>query len=340
MPRTRRSGRSRDRIEVEVLHRVALALASSLSFHEVLDALARELVFAIDRAGECAISLWDVEGDKLVDAAAHTEHGPPSWPRGLNENPLAQYPHTRALLQAGKGCYVYRITDTELLLEDREVLETWGWRAAVELPLVVEGRSVGLIEVADYDSARRWSRRDIAFCQTIATQAALAVRNAQLYDDLRRRADRDSLTGLLNHRAFYERLGQELARADRGGYALAVMMVDLDNFKKLNDSRGHIVGDEALRMTASALQLVSRADDVAGRVGGDEFAVILLEVGDDVELITRRALKAIAGDELVTASAGIAVAARNELDPVRLMARADLALLQAKAGKQSMRLPA
>ena len=313
---------------------MALALASSLSFSEVLNALARELVFAIDRACECAISLWDVEGDQLIDAAAYTEQGPPTWPRGLNENPLSEYPHTRTLLQAGRGCYSYRITDLGLRREDRDVLQTWGWRAAIELPLVVEGRSVGLIEVADYRSARPWSQRDITFCQTIASQAALAVRNAQLYEDLRDRVDRDSLTGLLNHRAFYERLGQELARAHRAGYLVAVVMVDLDNFKQLNDSRGHLVGDEALRSTADALRSACRADDIAGRIGGDEFAVILVGVREDVEMVSRRVVRTIADDGLLTASLGVAVAAVDELDPVRLMARADLALLEAKAGRQ------
>jgi diguanylate cyclase (GGDEF)-like protein len=336
--RSRRNGRSRDRVELEVLQRVALALASSLSFDEVLNALARELVFAIDRAGECAISLWDVEGDKLIDAAAYTEHGPPTWPRGQNENALSDYPHTRELLQAGRGCYCYGITDPHLRHEDREVLATWGWRAAIELPLVVEGRSVGLVEVADYRSARKWSQRDIAFCQTIAAQAAVAVRNAQLYEDLRERVDRDSLTGLLNHRALYERLGQELARAHRAGYVLGVVMVDLDDFKQLNDSRGHLVGDEALRSTAAALQSACRAEDVAGRVGGDEFAVILVGVGDDVEMISRRVARSIAEDGLVSASLGVAVAQRDELDPVRVMARADLALLEAKAGRQKVGL--
>jgi diguanylate cyclase (GGDEF)-like protein len=335
-----RNRRNRDRVELQVLQRVALALASSLSFSEVLNALARELVFAIDRACECAISLWDVEGDKLVDAAAYTENGPPSWPRGLNENPLSEYPHTRALLQAGRGCYSYRITDPGLRREDRDVLETWGWRAAIELPLVVEGRSVGLVEIADYRSARPWSERDTAFCQTIASQAALAVRNAQLYEDLRQRVDRDSLTGLLNHRAFYERLRQELARAHRGSYQVAVMMIDLDSFKQLNDSRGHLVGDEALRCSADALQSVCRTDDIAGRVGGDEFAVILVGVGDDVEMISHRMVRTIADSSPVTASLGVAVAGKDDLDPVRLMARADLALLEAKAGRQRVGLRA
>ena len=163
----------------------------------------------------------------------------------------------------------------------------------IELPLVVEGRSVGLIEVADYRSSRRWSHRDIAFCQTIASQAAMAVRNAQLYEDLQQQADRDSLTDLLNHRAFYERLGQELGRGHRDGTRVGVMALDLDNFKAMNDSRGHLAGDKALVVVAAAILGCARQSDVAGRLGGDEFAVILPDVGDEVELVARRVLAAI-----------------------------------------------
>jgi len=337
----RRGTPERDRRELEVLHRVAVALSQSLSTSEVLTALTRELVFGVERACECAISLWDEGRDMLIDAAAWTIHGAPAWPRGQVENPLEDYPATRRLLQRGRGWLEYRWSDPELPPNDREVLELWGWKSLIEMPLVVEGRSVGLIEVADYRSSRRWSERDGAFCQTIASQAAMAVRNAQLYEDLQRRADRDSLTDLLNHRAFYERLGQELARAQREGATVGVMAVDLDDFKSVNDSTGHLAGDKTLVLVASAIRTACRASDVAGRVGGDEFAVILPGVGDDIELVARRILATISNDAGVAASLGIAVSEPGELDPLLVMARADRSLLEAKrAGKRTYRLSA
>jgi diguanylate cyclase (GGDEF)-like protein len=331
----------RDRRELEVLHRVAVALSQSLSTSEVLTALTRELVHGVERASECAISLWDERRDMLIDAAAWTIHGAPAWPRGQVENPLEDYPLTRTLLQRGRGWLEYRVTDPDLAPNDREVLELWGWKALIEMPLVVEGRSVGLIEVADHHSARRWSQRDAAFCQTIASQAAMAVRNAQLYEDLQRRADRDSLTDLLNHRAFYERLAQELSRAARDGTRVGVMAVDLDDFKSVNDSTGHLAGDRTLVLVAAAIRNASRATDVAARVGGDEFAVILPAVGEDVELAARRILTAISAEAGVAASLGMAVSDAGESDPLLLMARADRSLLEAKrAGKKTYRLSA
>ena len=107
----RRSTPDRDRRELEVLHRVAVALSQSLSTSEVLSALTRELVLGVERACECAISLWDEPRDLLVDAAAHTVHGAPAWPRGQVENPLDEYPATRALLQRGRGWADTGLTD-------------------------------------------------------------------------------------------------------------------------------------------------------------------------------------------------------------------------------------
>jgi len=337
----RRGTPDRDRRELEVLHRVAVALSESLSISDVLFALTRELVLGVERACECAISLWDEPRDLLIDAAAYTENGPPAWPRGQVENPLSDYPATRKLLRRGRGWGEYRMTDPDISANDREVLDIWGWRAMIEMPLVVEGRSVGLIEVADYHSSRRWSRRDIAFCQTIASQAAMAVRNAQLYENLQQRADRDPLTGLLNHRAFYDRLAQELSRAARDNTSVGVLAIDLDDFKSVNDARGHLAGDKTLVLVADAIRNCSRASDTAGRLGGDEFALILPAVGAEIEMVARRIIATIGRTAAIGASVGASASEPGEIESLLLMARADRSLLDAKdAGKQTYRLSA
>jgi diguanylate cyclase (GGDEF)-like protein len=340
---TRSDGRHADRRrrELEVLHRIAVTLSRSLSVNEVLDALARELMFAVDRASECALSLWDVEGDQLVDIAAATEAGPVSWPRGEVFAPLDLYPATRTMLSRGRGYLEYRTTDPDLRQADRDVLEHWRWRSAIEIPLVVEGRSLGLIEVADHRSARAWSQHDVEFCQTIASQAALAVRNAQLFEDLQQQVDRDPLTGLLNHRAFYERLAGEMARARRAGHDLAVLVFDLDNFKMLNDSRGHLAGDDALRALAELLTVSCRSGDVPGRLGGDEFALILPGPTVDAQAAARRLIGEAQRRAHLSLSIGCATLAADDRSAIRLVARADRALLDAKAdGKRTLRVAA
>jgi diguanylate cyclase (GGDEF)-like protein len=337
-----RHSSGRDRRELEILHRVALTLSATLSFDDVLAALTRELVFGVERADECAISIWDRETDLLIDRAIFAAQGTAARSEKQVVDTINDYPETRKMLERGAGFLEYRITDPDLRQEDREVLEIWGWRAVIELPLAVEGTSVGLIEVADYKSARPWSARDIAFSRTIASQAAMAVRNAQLYEDLQLRADRDSLTELLNHRAFYDRLEAELARTSRSGGVLAVVLIDLDDFKSLNDTRGHLVGDATLREVAAALTTTCREADVIGRLGGDEFGFILPGAdGVQAEFMWRRILAALLSGPGVSASAGVAVSNPGEFQPLAVMARADASLLAAKqGGKRTLRLSA
>jgi diguanylate cyclase (GGDEF)-like protein len=326
---------ARDRRQLEVLHRVAVALSHSLAFSDVMDALARELTHAIERASECTISVWCREDDALEVAAVYMrDAGVSEHDRG-DVYRLADFPDSRTLLEACSGHLEQRATDPGLSADVRRMLDEWGWRTWLALPLVVDDRSVGLIELADHRSARRWSLRDIAFCETIASQAALAIRNAQMYEDLRSRVDRDPLTGLLNHRAFYQRLEEEAARGARAGRPVVVMMLDLDNFKALNDSHGHLAGDEALRRTGEALRSVCRSGDVAARLGGDEFALILPETADTTAA-AERVLAAVHSIARVSASLGVATGCGPGTSAVQL---ADDSLLRAKqAGKRRFRV--
>jgi diguanylate cyclase (GGDEF)-like protein len=110
-----------------------------------------------------------------------------------------------------------------------------------------------------------------------ADVAGLAITNADTSAHLLAQATSDPLTGLLNHRAFQERVENEVARAQRYGRPLAIVLLDLDYFKSINDSYGHQAGDAALMQAASLLEEGARAGDVLGRIGGDEFALLLPE---------------------------------------------------------------
>ena len=115
----------------------------------------------------------------------------------------------------------------------------------------------------------------------ITEREALLAETERLLAEAIERADRDPLTGLLNHRAFHKRLEEEADRAQREGTPLAVAMLDLDNFKFFNDAYGHLAGDDVLRRVAGALQRHCRSYDTLARFGGDEFALLMPGLGAD-----------------------------------------------------------
>ncbi len=148
----------------------------------------------------------------------------------------------------------------------------------------------------------------------------------------------DPLTGLLNHRAFQERMSQELRRAEREGYSVSIVALDVDHFKEINDRWGHAAGDEALTMLARSIRAELRPSDVCGRVGGDEFMLAITRSGvEETKYIVDRLRTRIAAmefgpaDESLTLSAGISEFPRHSLSQDELMHLADGAMYWAKS---------
>ena len=152
-----------------------------------------------------------------------------------------------------------------------------------------------------------------------------------------REALKDSLTGMLNHRALQDRLREELARAARTETPLAVLALDVDGFKAVNDAHGHAVGDDALRRIAAAMRDELRASDVCGRVGGDEFVIVLpgADVGTAAgvaERLRSRVVRTAAAVDLpLTVSIGVAGFPRHSTDQDALLHYADSAMYWSKS---------
>ena len=170
----------------------------------------------------------------------------------------------------------------------------------------------------------------------------MAIRNAQLVSELRRLADRDPLTGLLNHRAFYEALEAQHARSVREDQPLAVLIVDLDDFKAHNDRHGHLHGDQTLRGVADTITTVTRSGDIIGRIGGDEFALALPNASvADVEAIAHRLISSLQKRTGLTASIGVTLNPRRTSTFLEVVELADDALRLAKsAGKRNVQVAA
>ena len=160
------------------------------------------------------------------------------------------------------------------------------------VPLLSRDTVVGLLGLFGNESL---PEQTCALAESMGAQLGVAVDNARRYEEAVDLADRDPLTGLLNHRAVHARLEQELRRANRSGLDCAILMMDLDAFKALNDTYGHQVGDAVLKDVAAELRSVVRASDVVGRYGGDEFLAILPDTGaESARVLAERLVEALA----------------------------------------------
>jgi len=206
-------------------------------------------------------------------------------------------------------------------------------------PLVSQGQVIGILYVEDLDKDPVILEAQQLTVERFAEQIALSLVNVQLRDTLHRQSVTDSLTTLFNRRYLDETLKRELYRAQRKKQPLAVIMLDLDHFKRINDTYGHDVGDAVLRMVAQQIRNNIRESDLACRFGGEELVIVLGEC--DVESALQRAetiRKAIAALEIdhgdhsimVTASFGVAVYPEHGAEAQDLLQAADQALYEAK----------
>jgi diguanylate cyclase (GGDEF)-like protein len=224
----------------------------------------------------------------------------------------------------------------------KEEAERQGERgSALSLPLTGELGRLGSLTVYS-GSERRIGRKVGARLDSIVARAVPALDNAFRYREVRRLADVDALTGLRNRRFFYETLQRECKRAQRYGRSLALLVLDLDDFKAINARVGHLAGDEVLAETGARIRGALRASDIACRVGGDEFAIILPEAGSgQAAQLYERVQQAVSSTpagaiDRLTLSGGVTALAETD-DATAFFERADEALYRAKeSGKAQL----
>jgi diguanylate cyclase (GGDEF)-like protein len=213
---------------------------------------------------------------------------------------------------------------------------------SIGLRSLVDGHEyLGAISIARH--GKPFTRDEEELLEYLAGQAVVSVENASLHEAVERQAVTDELTGLANVRAFLDTLDRELERSRRFGTPLGLVMVDLDDFKRVNDTYGHQQGDAVLAQVAGVLRESSRELDTAARYGGEELAMILPQTdASGAELLAERVREAIEslpvrrvdgkGSLRVTASFGVAAAPESGSDRMDLIAVADAALYTAKRG--------
>jgi diguanylate cyclase (GGDEF)-like protein len=358
--RLSRAAEERNR-QLSALIGASRAMTSTLDLDELLEVVCRQAALALD-AGSSYIYEYDAEAEAMVWLAEHQRDASHSFEEPLGTvYPIGDLPQDLAVVRTRQPVEV-RLDDPELEGEMRRQLLEWEEQSSLMVPLIVGGEVVGSLEVSEAVYPRHFTEQEIALCVALGEQAAVAIHNAQLYRQVReqketieRQATMDGLTGLFNHRFFWERLRDEVARARRYGHPLSLLMLDLDDFKLVNDRFGHPVGDELLRAVGHALQTqIRQGVDCAARYGGEEFAVILpateseLEGGalDGAVTTAERVRNAIAGLRApladpawqgITVSIGVATLPLHADGAEDLVAQADRALYAAKVrGKDSV----
>ncbi len=231
---------------------------------------------------------------------------------------------------------------------DREVLALRRVAEAVLVPLRADGAVAGHLLVADRrGEGRAFTDADLRLLVTVANHAGVALSNARLIERLHDEARHDELTGLPNRASFRESLESACAASEAGADAFAVMLLDFDGFKAINDTLGHSAGDEVLRVIGSRLAASVAGAAAVARLGGDEFAVLAPGCRDegDARALAGRLLSAFDDPVLVGdarlhlgGSLGIALAPLHTSDATDLMRAADVAMYAAKAGAGGLRL--
>ncbi len=217
--------------------------------------------------------------------------------------------------------------------------------ALIAVPLIARGRLKGTLNIYRVGEHAAFTDEEFLLAKRFGDAAALALDNAHIRARLEHQAETDALTGLYNHRAFHDRLRRELLRASAAHDTVALVMLDLDDFKKVNDVYGHGIGDQLLHQVADVLRASVRSTDIVCRVGGEEFAVIVPS-GDVQSSI---ALGARVGEQLakleadavgrLTASTGVAVGPENAANPRELVACAEVAMMTAKSRGKGLVVP-
>lgn len=317
----------------EALRDSAEALTSTLSLDEVLDRILKDLKTVVHHD---AAHMMLIE-DGIAQVVRCTGYAEIGFEEMLlsRKFKISEIPHLRAFVERKEPV---TISSTRNSPEWTNLPEVSWIRSYAGAPIRIREKVIGFLGV-DSGTPGFFSEKDSLRLRAFADQAAIALENARLYEHIQHLARTDELTGLLNRRGLLEDGEKELARCLRYGNSLAAILVDIDNFKEINDQYGHPVGDQLLQRVANHIKNQVRGFDLVARMGGDEIFILLPETtADQAAGLAERirssieSLPLMAGNtELsITLSLGVHAISAEKENLLSLFMKTDQALYQAK----------
>ena len=316
----------------------------AVSLEEAGEALARVTQEAIEAEQATLLMADDEDRIRHVKTVGANGGFEQTLRHQISGLPTSEFRLWRIAAREQKPIFIENAAAARLLPED--LVRALGVKSYVAFPLLGEDRALGMVLCSQVRAPRAWTNEERQLVAQLALEGSLVVENASLratehqrLDELSHQAFHDSLTELPNRALFADRLGLALARTSRRKVAVAVLFLDLDGFKPINDRFGHEAGDRLLRAVAERVRACVRPEDTVARLGGDEFTVLLedivdvryaIGVAERIEETLREPFPIDGHEARVTASIGIAVSSGPDTSPEDLMRNSDRAMYLAK----------
>ena len=331
-----------DNRSLETILEITCAITATLDTVEVLDTIVKR-VADVMQADRCSIVLVAKEDEGYI-LAAHDN--PDAHEKKVN---LKKYPEITEAIEKRKPVILEDMINHPIMSNVRGNIENLEGMSVLVVPIVIEDVVLGTLFLRTKRSESGFTKKEVEFCQVVANSSFHSIKNARLFTQVSREKEElkelsvtDQLTSLFNHNYFYQRLSGELEGAYRYGTSIALLMMDIDDFKRINDTHGHRAGDAVLREVAACIKSSVRQTDVVARYGGEEFAIILphtiMESGVEKAVMLKNILaeKSFAGLNKgeITMSMGIAAytVVEKEMNVGDFVNDADNALYTAKRG--------
>jgi two-component system cell cycle response regulator len=255
---------------------ISNAITSTLDSREVLYSIVKKISEVI-QVSRCSIVRIDTHESKGSVVATNEDANIFNLLIDLEK-----YPEIKRVLETREIVVINDTQSDPIVDKVRNVLSEIQVRSLLVLPVIMKQNVIGTLLLRTCRKDRSFNEREIQLCQIVANASANALINASLFESmelaniqLERLATTDGLTNIFNHRYFYVRLDEEFNRSERYKTPLSIIMVDVDNFKDINDTYGHRTGDLVLKELANILKSLIRKSDIVARYGGDEFVILL-----------------------------------------------------------------